>query len=347
MMIDENEYQRNALESNTLMASLQIGKLLTSTLNLNEILNLIMTKVSELIQAANWSLLLIDENKNELAFEVVVGLDKQLIKDVRIPLGVGIAGRVAESGRALFIADAQQDPRLHKQVDQLTGFITHSVICIPLTVHGKTLGVIEIINVDDIEQFKAKYLPVLQILADYAAIAIINSRYFSKIQQMSITDEYTGLFNARYLHNILEKLMEKHSSTNNPISVVFCDIDNFKTVVDTYGHLCGSRVLKEIGQTISSYLSKSDILIKYGGDEYIIILPDRNKKTAWQIIEKIMDGIRSTSYLLSESDGIKVTASFGLALYPEDAKTEKDLLIKADNLMYSIKKDRKNGIAVS
>lgn len=347
MNINDNFYKKSALESNTLMASLQIGKLLTSTLNLNEILKLIMSKVSELIEAANWSLLLLDEEKNELVFEVVVGLDKNLIKDVRIPLGVGIAGRVAESGLPLFIADAQQDPRLHKKVDQMTGFITHSVICIPLAIQGNTLGVIEIINVDNIDQFKAKYLPVLQILADYAAIAIINSKYFTKIQQMSITDEYTGLYNARYLHNILDKLIDQHSSTNEPISVVFCDIDNFKTVVDSYGHLCGSHLLKEIGQTISSYLSNNDILIKYGGDEYILILPGRSKDKARQIIEKIMHGIRSTDYLKSESDGIKVTASFGLALYPEDAQTEKDLLIKADNLMYSIKKDRKNGIAIS
>jgi diguanylate cyclase (GGDEF)-like protein len=336
--------KNDTLQSNTLLASLQIGKLLTSTLNLNEILELIMSKVSELIKAANWSLLLKDENKNELFFAVVVGLDKELIKDVRIPLGIGIAGHVAESGQALFIADAQQDGRLHRKVDQITGFTTKSVICIPLKIQGKTLGVIEIINIEDIEYFKSTYLPILQVLADYAAIAIMNSNYFSKIQRMSVTDEYTGLYNARYLHDILERLISQHSLENKTIAVVFVDIDNFKTVVDTHGHLCGSHILKEIGQTITSYLSKADILIKYGGDEYVIILPDRDKEDACLLVEKIKQAIANSTYLTSESKGIHVTASFGLAMYPQDAQTEKDLLIKADNFMYRVKKGSKNGI---
>lgn len=336
--------KNDTLQSTALLASLQIGKLLTSTLNLNEILELIMSKVSEIIKAANWSLLLKDENKNELFFAVVVGLDKKLIKDVRIPLGVGIAGRVAESGQSLFISDAQRDGRLHRKVDQITGFTTKSIICIPLKNQGKTLGVIEIINVKDIEKFKSTYLPILQVLTDYAAIAIMNSNYFSKIQQMSVTDEYTGLYNARYLHNILEKLIAQYSVENKTIAVVFVDIDNFKTVVDTHGHLCGSHILKEIGQTITSHLSKSDILIKYGGDEYVIILPDRDKEDACLLVEKIKNAIGTSTYLTSESKGINVTASFGLAMYPDDAQTEKDLLIKADNFMYRIKKGSKNGI---
>jgi diguanylate cyclase (GGDEF)-like protein len=336
--------KNDALESNTLVASLQIGKLLTSTLNLNEILELIMSKVSDLIKAANWSLLLKDESKNELFFAVVVGLDKELIKEVKIPLGVGIAGRVAESGQPLFIADAQRDDRIHRKVDQITGFTTKSVICIPLTIQGKTLGVMEIINVEDIDYFKSTYLPILQILADYAAIAIMNSNYFSKIQQMSVTDEYTGLYNARYLHDILEKLISQYSSGNKAIAVVFVDIDNFKTVVDTHGHLCGSHILKEIGQTITSYLSKTDILIKYGGDEYVIVLPNRDKENACLLVEKIKQAISTSTYLTSESKGINVTASFGLAMYPEDAQTEKDLLIKADNFLYRVKKGSKNGI---
>jgi diguanylate cyclase (GGDEF)-like protein len=306
-----------------------------------------MLKVSELIEAENWSLFLKDETQNELTFEVVVGLNKELIKNIRIPLGEGIAGIVAETGEPLFVDHAQEDPRLNRKIDQITGFTTQSVFCIPLKIHGTILGVIEIINVDDIEYFKSTFLPILTILADYAAIAIMNSKYFSKIQHMSVTDEYTGLYNARYLHEVLEELVIAHSLEKNTIAVVFVDIDNFKNVVDRYGHLSGSRVLKEIGHSISDCLTAKDILIKYGGDEFVILMPSRSKNEALKLTEKIMHAIRGSIYLKSETQGIQVTASFGLAMYPEDAKTKKDLLIKADNFLYRIKNTSKNGIATS
>jgi len=229
----------------------------------------------------------------------------------------------------------------------VTGFTTESVICIPLKIHGTILGVIEVINVDDIEYFKSTYLPILEILADYAAIAIMNSKYFSKIQRMNITDEYTGLFNARYLHEILGQLVAKYPKQIKSLAVIFMDVDNFKNVVDSYGHLSGSKVLKEIGQTISDCLSAGDILIKYGGDEYVIILPRCNKQNALKVAEEIRQAISSSIYLKSETKGIQVTASFGLAIYPQDAKTEKELLIKADNFMYGIKKTSKDGIGAA
>jgi diguanylate cyclase (GGDEF)-like protein len=345
--MQDNSSNTNALKSNALLACLQIGKILTSTLNLNEILELIMSKVSQLIEAQNWSLFLIDERTNELTFEVVVGIDKELIKNMRIPIGQGIAGIVAQTGEPLFIADAQNDPRLNRKVDQITGFTTESIICIPLKIHGTILGVIEVINIDDIEYFKSTYLPILEILTDYAAVAIMNSKYFSKIQHMNITDEYTGLFNARYLHEVLAQLVTDYQQKIKSIAVIFMDVDNFKNVVDSYGHLSGSKVLKEIGQTITDCLGDRDILFKYGGDEYVIILPHCNKQNALKLAEEIRQAISNSTYLRSETKGIKVTASFGLAMYPQDAKTEKELLIKADNFMYCIKKTSKNGIGAA
>ncbi len=344
----DNIKQSEYLDENgsNLMQYLQIGKLLTSTLNLSEILELIMTKISQLVEAENWSLFLKDEETEELYFEVVVGIDKEQVKDIRIPLGTGIAGVVAQTGKPIYTADAENDPRVFKKVDDKTGFTTKSIICMPLKIHGRILGVIEIINIEDIQDFTKKKLPYLSIMCDYAAIAIENSQYLAKIQRMSITDEYTGLYNARYLHQILPELMKKSEETGQKLSVVFMDVDNFKNVVDTLGHLAGSMVLNEIGQTILNYLSTNDILIKYGGDEYILIMPDRNKNNALKITQQIQKAIRESTYLQSEPNPIRVTASFGIAVYPDDAKTKKDLLIRADGSMYSIKKSTKNSIGI-
>ena len=127
----------------------------------------------------------------------------------------------------------------------------------------------------------------------------------------------------------------------------FLDIDDFKSVVDKYGHLLGTRVLKEIGETISSNLSKEDILIKYGGDEYIIILPDKSKAQAVILSENIIRAIRESTYLKSEAEPAKVTASIGIATYPEDAQAKKELLILADNALFKIKSLTKNRVGTA
>ena len=330
-----------------LMACLEVGKLLTSTRDLDEILALIMSKLSQLIEAENWSLMLRDQETGELTFEVAVGIDADAVKDVRLARGQGIAGHVAETGEPLFLADVQSDPRFHRDVDAKTGFRTKSIVCVPLQTHGTALGVIEVVNVKDMAWFESRDLPILTVLADYAAIAIENCRYVERIERMSVTDEYTGLYNARYLHEILDDLIEEADGRDASIAVAFVDVDNFKAVVDTYGHLSGSQVLKEIGETIGTRLSETDILIKYGGDEYVIVMPGRTKEEAADLAREILEAVRASTYLESEGSPIKVTASFGIGVYPEDAQTKKHLLILADDSMYRVKRSTKNGVGMA
>jgi len=332
-------------ETDALLACVEIGKVLTSTLDLKQILELIMVKVSRLIEAQNWSLLLKNEVTGELTFDIVVGINRDLIKGVCLEPGEGISGHVIRTGIPMFLLDVKDDPRFSRKVDEMTGFKTKSIICVPLKIHGKILGVIEIVNVKNIALFETRYLPFLTILTDYTAIAIENSRLFAKIQRMNVTDEYTGLYNARYLHQILEELIENSARQNAEFAVVFVDIDNFKRVVDTHGHLLGTKMLKELGQTITDCLFEKDILVKYGGDEYVIILPESNKKEAKKLTEKILSAIRETTYLQSESRPVKATASFGIAMYPSDAGTKKDLLILADKTMYRVKNTTKDAVA--
>ena len=339
---DKNEY---LYETDALLACVEIGKTLTSTLDLKQILELIMVKVSRLIEAQNWSLLLKNEVTGKLTFDIVVGINRDLIKRVSLEPGEGISGHVVQTGAPMFLSDVNDDPRFSRKADELTGFKTKSIICVPLKIHGKILGVIEIINIKNMALFETKYFPFLTILTDYAAIAIENSRLFTKIQRMNVIDEYTGLYNARYLHQILEKLIENSARRNAEFAVVFVDIDNFKTVVDSHGHLLGTKMLKELGQTITDCLFEKDILVKYGGDEYVIILPNTNKNDAKKLIEKILSAIRETTYLKSESQPVKITASFGIAMYPADAGTIKDLLILADKTMYRVKNTTKDAVA--
>lgn len=346
MTPQEPDREELCLEAERLRACVEMGKLLTSTLKLEEILELIMLKGSQLIDAENWSLLLRDSATGELSFEVVVGLDKELVSGVRLGCGVGIAGQVAETGMPLYLSDVREDVRFNKDIDKRTGFQTESIACIPLKIHGTVLGVIEVINVKDMNSFKKNDLPILRVIAEYAAIAIQNAQYVEKIHEMSITDEYTGLYNARYLHQIVDQLVRTASVQDGAFSVVFVDIDNFKKVVDTYGHLLGSQALKEIGQTIAASLTDSDILVKYGGDEYVIVLPGRDREQAKLLVLEILHKIKKSLYLVSQPEPVRITASFGIASFPDDASTKKDLLLLADQSMYRIKRTSKNGVGV-
>jgi len=334
------------LDSRLVMGCLEVGKLLTSTLDLEEILRLIVLKMSDLVEAGPWSLLLRDLESGELTFKIIVGVDEACVAGLRIGKGEGIAGYVAESGESLFIEDVRRDPRFCPKVDEMTGFTTRSIVCVPLRSHGRIQGVIEVVNVKDLPLFRSQYLSVLMILADYAAIAIENSRFVARIRQLSITDEYTGLYNARHLHQTLDEMLRQADAQGRPLAVVFMDIDRFKSVVDTYGHVLGSQVLKEVGRTMASCLGPEDLLFKYGGDEYVIVLPGRGKEEARKVVQRILDTIRGATYLDGEARPVKLTASFGISLYPEDARVKKDLLLLADQAMYDVKTTTKNGVGV-
>ena len=192
-----------------LMTCVEIGKALTSTFNMEQILIIILKRLSELLKAKNWTLFLLDHETQELYFEVVVGLEKRTLSEVRIKLGEGIAGIVALTGEPILVPDVGREPRFSNRVDDLTGFLTRSLICLPLKMQGSVIGVIEIVNPEDQALFRHDYMPVLSILADYVAIAIYNARTYKEIESLSITDDVSGFYNTRFMHQHLDHLLHQ------------------------------------------------------------------------------------------------------------------------------------------
>ncbi|MBW1981505.1 MAG: sensor domain-containing diguanylate cyclase [Deltaproteobacteria bacterium] len=329
------------------MTCLEICKALTSTFNMDQILFIIIKRLSELLRADNWTLFLLDSKKKELYFEVVVGLDKETLEDVRIKVGEGIAGTVARTGEPVLVPDVRLDDRFCNRVDNLTGFVTRSLICLPLKMQGSIIGVLEVVNPEDQTLFQPEFMPVLAILADYVAIAINNARNYKQIELLSITDDVTGYYNSRFLHQHLDWLLQSSKARTKQVSLVFLDIDNFKEVVDTHGHLLGSRVLKEVAKVIASKLDHEDKLVRYGGDEYVIVLPDQDKKAALDKVVAIRKSLAEMVFLQDKGLKIHLTASFGVANYPDDACDQRELLHIADNSMYRSKELGKNSITLA
>ncbi len=231
-----------------------VAKALTSSLDLDSILQTILEKMAEYFRPDTWSLLMVDESKNELYFAIAVGTAAEALKNVRLKIGEGIAGHVAKYGEKLIVPDVSADQRFAKRIDQVTQWETQSIICVPLKSKLRVQGVIQLVNVDMVH-FGAEEAFFLQALCDYAAIAIENARSVEKIQELTITDDCTGLYNARHLYKTLETEVYRSARFGYEFSVLFIDLDHFKQVNDTHGHLIGSKLLAEIGYLVKTNLS--------------------------------------------------------------------------------------------
>lgn len=323
----------------------EIGKALTSTITINEVFEKILDKMVEIFDPENWSLFLVDEEKDELYFKIVVGEVSDYIKNIRLKIGEGIAGRVAKTGKALYIPDVKKSQFFSEKTDNESRFNTRSVICIPLRIRNKTLGVIELINMENVEDLTKHDKITLSTIADYAAIALENARNFEKIKQLLIKDDLTDLYNSKHLHTVLEQGIKKALKSESCLSIIFLDLDSFKNINDTLGHLIGSRLLTEIGKFIKNRLRENFSAARYGGDEFVIILEDTCKKSAVEFCEKIHNELSSSVFFSKDNLNIKMTASFGIATFPEDADSKERLLYIADKRMYTVKNNNKNGIS--
>ena len=323
----------------------EIGKAITSSLDLKEILNIVMEKISELFHPGNWSLLLVSEDGEELTFEIAVGEGSEKLKDMRLKIGEGVAGWVAREKKPIFVPDVSKDKRYCKKVDGITNFKTHSIICLPLVTRGKCLGVIELLNRVEGEAFGEEDMLLLTTIADYTAIAIENAAFLKRVHELSIKDDLTKLFNPRYLHSRLESEVERARRFKYDLSMLFIDLDYFKNINDNYGHLCGSKLLTEVARLLEASVRSIDMAFRYGGDEFIIVMPETSKENALLVAEKLRRVIKDAVFLTEEGINCKLTASFGVASYPVDAKDKNDLIHLADNAMYKVKNKNRDGVA--
>ncbi len=347
-----------------------VARTLTTSLELEEILLAIMDKMANFFGPERWSLLMIDQARQDLYYAIAVGEDASSLKGLRVPLGQGVAGWVAATGNPLVVPDVSLDPHWAAFSRSHPDLRIASIACVPIRSGENTLGVIQLLNskLDLLSEYSISFL---RILCDYAAIAIQNSRSVKLIQELSITDDCTGLFNSRRLYSMLEEQValttpervqeraqeriqergqERGLSGSQtrpvPFSLVFIDLDYFKSVNDTYGHLVGSRLLAEVGNLIGRLAGPDNAAFRYGGDEFVVLLPNTGKAAATEITANLCQGLRDASFLEGEGYGLHISGSFGLATFPEDGVTVHAIMRSADSMMYEVKNTSRDDVAV-
>ena len=323
-----------------------VVKTANSILEPAKVVELVMEKIRQLIPSEAWSLLMVDEKNHELVFEAALGAKGPDVSSHRLKMGEGVAGWVADSGKPAIVNDAANDPRFTARLDTRTQFATRSILCAPLVSRGRTIGVLEIINKRD-GKFTRGDLDLMLTLVEPCAIALENAILFQRTEQLTITDDLTKLFNSRYLNLYLGREIKRCKRHGIPLSIIFLDLDGFKGINDQYGHLAGSGTLTEVGSILAEGVRESDILARYGGDEFVAVLPETPASGALVIAERLRRSIQENHFLKSLGLSARISASFGIASYPDHALTPEALIQKADQAMYRVKEREKNGIEVA
>lgn len=167
----------------------------------------------------------------------------------------------------------------------------------------------------------------------------------AQLKQTTLQDDLTTAFNRRHLDAYLEEELERSRRYGRTFSMLFFDMDHLKTVNDRYGHLAGSRVLREVAQLIQDKLRKSDRLFRYGGDEFVVTLPETGAAGALRVANRLRRAVRGHRFLATEGRTVSLTASFGVATFPHDGSSQEEMIRVADQAMYRVKSKTRDGVA--
>ncbi len=220
-----------------------------------------------------------------------------------------------------------------------------SVVCYSLQLGGEKIGVIELVNKIS-GAFTKDDLALLEIMLNPLATAIRTLATFERAERLTITDDLTKLYNYRYLMQYLEADVRRCLRYKKKVSLLFIDVDGFKRINDTFGHLVGSQALSEMGQVFRGIVRETDVVGRYGGDEFVIVLPETPLNGALIIAERIRKKVEECEFV-AQNLCIRLTVSLGVANCPKHTLTAEGLIKKADAAMYRAKELSKNSIKVA
>ncbi len=265
------------------------------------------------------------------------------LKDIAIKIGNDACGSAVKIKDHVFIENTSTNKQYKGYVDKKIKLKTHSIIDIPLIIDDKILGVIEVANAG-----RNRHLNRI----DYSVISIITritliTMEKTKLYGWSVTDNLTQLFNFQYLQISMEKELMRAKRYPKNVGVIMLDIDNFKEINDTYGHDAGNVVLKGIADIIRDEIRNVDMPVRYGGDEFLLLLPETNIKGTEIVANRILEKVNMERFIIENNKSIHATISLGLTSARKHKVLNKDKLIKkADKVLYVAKNKGKNRISI-
>ena len=315
-------------------ALIDIVRGVNATLEPQKIAEVIVDRAATWVPAPCWAVVSAD-----LSGELSVLADRGLTPDMG-PAVYAIATWVMHRNQEFVTADLTRDTRVS---DPAVG----AVVAFPLSCRGRRVGALVALDRQPSTReprMAVSMLRAVRILLEPASVALDNALLLKRAEALSVTDDLTHLYNSRYLNLVLRRETKRASRSGRPLSLLFIDLDGFKAVNDTHGHLFGSRALVEAAAVIRSSARETDVVSRFGGDEFALVLPDTGAEGAFAVGERIRERIAAHKFLAEDRLDLHLTASVGVATLPDVAASSEELVQAADKAMYQVKDSGKNGI---
>jgi diguanylate cyclase (GGDEF)-like protein len=307
-----------------------------------------LAMAAELLEAESGSLMLLDEVGERLEMKAVRGLSASVARNLCLRPGSGIAGRVAKSGFPLLVADIEKDSRTASP--NRPRFKTKSFLSVPVKLRERTLGVLNLADKENGASFSEADLQLLTTFTAHAALLSERVAAFeqvARLEELSVTDPLTGLYNRRFLEKRLEEELNRSTRQKLNFTLMIVDLDHFKAYNDLCGHLAGDQALKKTAGLLGGSAREMDVVTRYGGEEFCIVLPGTSKRESVFVAERIRRAIENAPFPREqELPRGALTASFGLAAFPDDGQSARALLGAADIALYQAKRTGRNRIVL-
>ncbi len=319
----------------------EIGKTVSSSLSLGKTLNIVLESAMEVTAAEAGSIALFREDTGELVIETAKGFSADFLKThCWKTRPEGMTAKIISQVEPLIIGDTEKESVFNNPLALREGI--RSLIAIPLIFDERIIGILYVDNFEP-RTYSPSEIRLVSILANQAAVAINNAQMHEKVRWLAITDGLTEVYNHRFFQEELSKEVKRAERYGHSLSVIMMDIDYFKNYNDRFGHKKGDEVLKMMANLLTKYTRKSDLVARYGGDEFVVILPETTKEKALELADRMRIRIEKSNLAWIESaNHMKLTISLGIAAYPTDATTAALLVDKVDGVLYKAKESGRN-----
>lgn len=335
----------------------KIGVILTSSLHPKVVINRVMHLIGNYFSPQNWSLLLLDTSTNRLKFEIVMGMNTEKLKNVYLNKGEGIAGWVCDNAKPVIIEDTSKDARFSSRIDHMMEFTTNSIICVPLfNGQNKVIGAIELVNkivspstrtsadtpsktiIPTYDSFTETDMRILSSISTFTGIAIENAFLHKKVEELAMVDSLTGINNRYFFNEILRQETEKVKRYKHTMCLLMIDVDNLKTINDSFGHITGDKILSSLSDILKISVRESDFLARFGGDEFVIIMPEAKEHDAFVLVKRIQDTIERWNKKQT-TENLRLSVSIGIS--EAGPNNVDDIVFNSDKDLYKCKTYRK------
>ena len=325
-----------------LTALYRISNMASQAGALGATLNSMLEIAAEILPQGEAAILLLDESRKTLRVAAGQGY-QSAVRFLEIPVGQGITGRCAQTGVSQVVHDID---RMEDEEDYIPGIPgARSEVAVPLIADGMIIGVFNAESVKP-HAFSDEHVQTLTVIARQAAEVIRSAQLLQETRRLAVTDALTGLFNRRHFNQQLEENVSRAARYDEPLALVFLDVDHFKSVNDRFGHHAGDRCLKALARTLRENVRDSDQIARIGGEEFAVGLPDTDLASALMVAGRIRERFDSSSWDW-QGRSWPLSASFGVAACPESTTRLDNLMARADAALLKAKQEGRNRVAAA